>query len=256
MKLDESSRLSLIALARGCDLVVVDSFDALLALMGFDSNNASGVRSAGTLLKQLAVVSGAAVLVVDHVTEKVEGIRQQLGSSAKKQFIDGTTLYARRLTRWKRGSLCRTMIEVGKERHSWVGSAALFEYESDEWGRAGMLQIQPRYPEGDGYQLDLLPPPTFESEPSVSSDELMRVQNQVLDFLRANARKNKWISQTAVFKALGDKNGRNLMFGRALEDLVRMTAIERREVDLSGGRTGIDYRYADLDAPGTDEGEN
>ena len=63
--LGDRERSVILAAARGRDLLVVDSMDAMTALLGV-GEGALAIRSVGSILKQWAVMSGAAVLLVDH----------------------------------------------------------------------------------------------------------------------------------------------------------------------------------------------
>jgi KaiC/GvpD/RAD55 family RecA-like ATPase len=245
-ELGESSRLQMLTASRGTELVVVDSMDALLAIMGHDTNGAAGVRQAGSFLKKLAVNCDTAVLLVDHSTEKLqsgERANTQMGSSAKKQFIDGATLRADRLTVWAPNTECKTLIVIGKDRHGWAKANALFDREST-WGRAALLTMRPGWPEHTGSELRLENPPTFEEMPDGDGTQQHEAEDAIINYLRKEP--GKWQPRTKVLQAAGDKNGRKGISGAAAA-LIAQGVIEERTVELRGGKQGIEYRYLPLD---------
>ena len=232
-------------LAEQADLVIVDSFDGLLAVLGYEEGQLD-VRRAGAFLKRLATAGGAAVLLVDHSSEKDtpgKDVRDQMGSSAKKQFIDGALFFAKALTPWKPNRDCQTIIEIGKDRHGATKSLGIFETETAKWGRVGLLHKSPAV--AGPAEIRILPPPTYEDVPDVAVlANLLSVENRVLDFLRLKP--NEWQPETVVLGAAGDKNGRGNQ-PYAIAKLVEIKAIEKQTVELRGGRTGTEYRYVPLD---------
>jgi RecA/RadA recombinase len=207
-------RDELLAAAKAADLVVVDSLDGLLAILALESNNATAVRTAGAMLKQWAQAGNAAVLVVDHSTEKVtEGKpATAMGSSAKKQLIDGVMLRADRETEWKPQALCTTMIMLGKDRHGQVKQWA--EYKSDApgeraFGRLARLQMVSSSPDTPSV-LSLLRPPSYTDMPETliraTKDEIKAIEGQLLTAL-IDA-KGKLLSRTDLLAVAGDKNDR------------------------------------------------
>jgi hypothetical protein len=245
--LGQGDRAEILRHSKGCDLVVVDSLDAMTALMGSDSNNATAIRQVGAILKNIATVCDAAVLVVDHSTEKLpagEKANTQLGSSAKKQLIDGSLFRADRLTLWRPNHECRTLIMAGKDRHGWAKANAIYPDDDASWGRVALLRMVPAWPDRDGAQLDVLKPPTYTEEPQHTRSEQAECEDAIVEYLRA--RPGTWVSQTLVFQAGGDKNGRGPQ-PAAVGALVGHGVISQREVPIRGGRVGIEYQYAPLD---------
>lgn len=224
-------RDELLQAARQSDLIVVDSLDGLLALLALESNNATAVRTAGAMLKHWAQVGNAAVLMVDHSTEKVTDQMggkptTALGSSAKKQLIDGVMLRADRETEWKPAAHCTTMIMLGKDRHGQVKQHA--EYKSDEpgervFGRIARLEMLGEIG-GNPSTLSLLRPPSYEHEPErsirakhLSDDEIRATEDLIL---KALGDQGKHISRTDLLAAAGDKNDRKGT-GHILDELCR-----------------------------------
>jgi RecA/RadA recombinase len=221
-------RDELLAASRASDLVVVDSLDGLLALLALESNNATAVRTAGAMLKHWAQAGNAAVLVVDHSTDKVvEGKpATAMGSSAKKQLIDGVMLRADRETEWKPAAHCSTMIMLGKDRHGQVKQHA--EYKSDEpgeraFGRIARLEMLGGIG-GSPSVLKLLKPPSYELEPemtqrakALNEDEIRAAEDLIL---KALGDEGKQVSRTDLLIAAGDKNDRKGT-GHILDELCR-----------------------------------
>jgi len=221
-------RDELLAAARAADLIVVDSLDGLLALLALESNNATAVRTAGAMLKHWAQVGHAAVLVVDHSTDKVvEGKpATAMGSSAKKQLIDGVMLRADRETEWKPQAKCTTMIMLGKDRHGQVKQHA--EYKADQpgeraFGRVARLEMLGGIG-GSPSILSLLKPPSYELEPEISmrakllsEDEIKAAEDLML---KALAWDGHLVSRTDLLAAAGDKNDRKGT-GHVLDELCR-----------------------------------
>src|SRR4030095_6561380 len=177
------------------------SFDGLLTMLGYQ-DGALDIRRAGHFLKRLAMVGGGAVLLVDHSSEK-EGSgkdpRDQMGSSAKKQFIDGLLMFARALAAWRPYRNCQTIIEVGKDRHSKAKANAIFERDNAAWGRIALLHMSPGVLEGLPSTLSLEPPPTYEDVPyAASTVDITEIENRIIDYLRR--KKGEWCSKTIVLK--------------------------------------------------------
>lgn len=251
--LTSATRAKIVTAARGTTLTIIDSLDGYLAMQGLDSNHAVSVRAAGSWMKALAIEADTAVLLVDHSTEKGEApSKMQMGSSAKKQFIDGATFRAERMTVWKPGpDTCRTMILAGKDRHGWAKAHATFRADGDEWGRMTELRMEPDIgPDGSWTsRLRMLTPPTFEEDSGTDEYEVAAVETRIFDYLRE--RPGEWVTKTKVLTAAGDKNARNPVIVEALKRLVRDRVIEHRQENLRGGKTGHSYRYLpddDLDA--------
>jgi hypothetical protein len=249
----ESESAKIRGAARGTDLVIVDSLDAYCALMGMDSNHAVSIRSAGAWLKSIAVAADTAVLLVDHASEKGDGpAKMQMGSSAKKQFIDGSTFRADRLTIWKPGAnVCRTMVMAGKDRHGWAKANAEFESETSEWGRIVELTMQ-SLPNNEGEyvsELRLRIPRSYEDYSGVSSTDVEDREELILDYL--TGKPDEWHTRKAVCTAAGDKNARNPAIEQAIAALVKGHVIEHRVVTLRGGKEGNEYRYVTIpESPG------
>jgi KaiC/GvpD/RAD55 family RecA-like ATPase len=244
-------RDELLAAARAADLVVVDSLDGLLAILALESNNATAVRTAGAMLKQWAQAGNAAVLVVDHSTEKVtEGKpATAMGSSAKKQLIDGVMLRADRETEWKPQAHCTTMIMLGKDRHGQVKRWA--EYKSTEpgeraFGRLARLEMLGEIG-GEPSRLSLLKPPSYADEPemyarAMSLDETMAAENLILEKLWAN--EGKQVSRTDLLITAGDKNDRKGV-SHVLDELVRKhpEGGDMGGIKVHETKRGNTYRY-------------
>ena len=239
----ESDRMALIEMGKGTDLIIVDSFDGLLSLWGYNPNDAVGVRVVGAFLKQLAASSGAALILVDHVSEKSDS-RQQMGSSAKKQFIDGAAYFADKVGQWKKGTECRTLILAGKDRHGWVKEHAVYETDGDSWGRIAMLSMHPTLGGVAEYELGISTPPDFDDEPSTAPSDIIAIEDAILDLLRT--KEGEWFNKTKTLTAAGDRNGRGAS-GRVLKSLVDRGVIEERDVPIRGGKVGTEYRYMPLD---------
>jgi Bifunctional DNA primase/polymerase, N-terminal/AAA domain len=244
-----SERATITLAAQGVDLIVVDSLDAYMALQGQDSNHAVSIRAAGAWLKSLAHESNAALLLVDHASEKGDGpAKMAMGSSAKKQFIDGATLRADRLTLWRPGAVCRTMVMAGKDRHGWAKAHAEFKSETADWGRLIELRMAPDVADDGAWvtNLELRVPPSWDEESGVAETDLLVVEDRIIDFLRSKA--GEWQSKTAVLSAAGDKNGRGVE-PEAVARLVDQGVIEHREVPTRGGRTANEYRFVLDESP-------
>lgn len=245
-----SMRAEILERAKDTDLIVVDSLDAYCALQGMDSNHAISIREAGSWLKSIAIAADTAVLLVDHSSEKGEGpAKLQMGSSAKKQHIDGSTFRADRLTLWRPGpEKCRTMIMAGKDRHGWAKAHAHFRNPTAEWGRMVELTMQATVTDKGEWvsELRLAVPPTFEEVSGNSESELLSVEDRIIDFLRAQP-PEKWHTRTAVYTAAGDKNGRSPVIVEALARLVEQKVIEHQLAQFRNGRTGDEYRFSRLD---------
>jgi hypothetical protein len=233
-------------LARGRKLIIVDSFDVLVSMLGLKEGSLD-TRIAGALLQRWAVHSGAAVLLVDHSTEKVDkGVQSDtaLGSSAKKQFVDGAIYRADRRGIWRKVAKNQTMVMVGKDRHGGTKPYAEFRDEPAEWGRMVLLTLEPAWPERSGSVITLAVPPGYEQQPDEGGRDLGAIQRLMLDYLLS--RGEKWSSRTDVLKAGGDKNNRHGQ-GEALNGLVEDRSAEVREVSIPGGRVTLQYRIAQPD---------
>jgi hypothetical protein len=260
-------RDELLVAARQSDLIVVDSLDGLLALLALESNNATAVRTAGAMLKHWAQVGHAAVLVVDHSTDKVvEGKpATAMGSSAKKQLIDGVMLRADRETEWKPAAQCTTMIMLGKDRHGQVKQHA--EYKTDQpgdraFGRVARLEMLGEIG-GNPSRLSLLKPPSFEAEPetsmrakALSDDEVKAAEGLMLERLWAT--EGKLISRTDLLSAAGDKNDRKGT-GHILDELCRRNPPDGLlggiKVDQSPRGNDIRFHYSWVSPSGPSLGD-
>jgi hypothetical protein len=239
-----AERVTIDTVCKDADIIVVDSLDAYMALQGQDSNHAVSVRAAGAWLKALAMSSNGAVLLVDHASEKGDGpAKMQMGSSAKKQFIDGATFRADRLTLWKPGSVCRTMVMVGKDRHGWAKSNAHFQSDVSDWGRMVELRMTPTISDDGSWvsELELRVPPTFAEDTGADEKELRDTEALIFDHMRKHP--GDWTPRTEVYRAAGDKNGRGLQ-PEALERLVKDGVIEHR-VEKVKGREVNEYRFTE-----------
>jgi hypothetical protein len=265
-------RDELLAAARASDLVVVDSLDGLLSILALESNNATAVRTAGAMLKQWAQAGNAAVLVVDHSTEKTtEGKpATAMGSSAKKQLIDGVMLRADRETEWKPQARSSTMIMLGKDRHGQVKQHA--EYKSDQpgeraFGRLARLEMLGSIGGSPG-TLSLLKPPSYEQEPetsmrakALSDDEIRAIEDLML---KALGDEGKVVSRTDLLSAANDKNDRHGT-GHVLDELCRRNPPDgllggiKVHTTTKGSITQTRYSWVSPDSPpslgdGNDDG--
>lgn len=248
-KPDSLERDEIAAVARGVDLVVVDSFDGLLALYEADSNLSTSVRVAGAMMKLWARAGNAALLVVDHSTEKAQGqvSHTAMGSSAKKQQIDGVMLRADKETRWEPNMACSTMIMVGKDRHGGARQMAEFDPqargEDANWGRVARLSMTPVLgEEGRSCEIALEKPPSYADEPAKGdADAKVVMEDRIMSYLMKKP--GVWHFRTEVLQAAGDKNDRNGE-GRALDGLVKTGMVEEQQ-KTSRLRQ---YRMPDLDA--------
>jgi RecA/RadA recombinase len=241
---DSRESAELLAVAARADLIVIDSLDGYLALFReADSNSATQVRAAGALMKRWAQAGNAAVLVVDHSTEKTQAGEKSttaLGSSAKKQLIDGVMLRADRETIWKPGNICRTWIMLGKDRHGHAKAHTEFKDEDSPWGRVGELVLTPGL---DGSTLDILKPKSYTDAPDglrITDDEQAAIETDVLTFL--NKTPGQWQPRTKVLKAAGDKNNRSGIPGRVVDQMVADGLLEQRTSEGIGGRVNESLR--------------
>ncbi len=226
----------LVARAAESDLVIVDSFDGFLALLERMDSSVE-IRAVNTLLKQWAMAGNAAVLIVDHASDKPQkdGLipTTAMGSSSKKAAVDGIYLRATRLTPWRPDQICETMYEIGKDRHAMVRKHAIVDKESvdpRQFERLGLLRLEPAFGDADA-TLRFLPPPPFEgkytarSNRPVTPEDRAAFERLIVEFLLDDDRRGAWQFHTDVLRAAGDKSGRGGR-GVVLDDLVAEGVVE------------------------------
>jgi len=214
------------AVASRVQLIIIDSFDGFVSLnSSADTNHAGSIRRAFNLMKAWALRNQAAVLVVDHSSEKIEGpANTAMGSSGKKQIMDGIVIRADLERRWAPRKGGETMLMVGKDRHGWAKEHGIFTDGRASWGRIARLVMTPGIKTD---KLTLQVPPEYEDD-KISDDQLDECERLIFEFLDKQSG-DGWASVTATMTAAGDRSGR---YGQpeALERLVADGIAETQQV--------------------------
>lgn len=138
------------------DLIILDGVAAALARDGYDENSNADVTTwAGTVLRPLAD-TGAAVLLLDHVTKPADGKRARgsRGAGAKLGMIDGASYLATTLRGYSKAHAGAIRLTVAKDRPGEVGAigetaADVTVTPSDQGNRVAIV-LKPAKTEGDG----------------------------------------------------------------------------------------------------------
>ena len=102
-------------------LVIIDGVTEAMAQAGLQPNDGVGVAEFYAGFPRWLARSGAAVVLVDHVTKSTEGRgRFPIGSERKLSGIDGAAYLFTRTATFGRGRVGRVTITVSKDRHGHV----------------------------------------------------------------------------------------------------------------------------------------
>jgi hypothetical protein len=103
------------------DLIVLDGVNAALNLLGLDLSSNKDVTAWYQIVLRPLAVTGAAVLLVDHVTKQAEGRGSYaIGAQAKLATIDGTQIGVSVAQPFGRGKVGRLTLSVLKDKHGSV----------------------------------------------------------------------------------------------------------------------------------------
>lgn len=191
-------------------LVVLDGVTQALANEGKESDNGDHVATFFRLLPRYAVraSSGAAVLLVDHVTKSKEGRgRYAIGSQMKLAAIDGAQFNAEVVTPFARGKDGRVRLSVGKDRPGFVRSHATGDAHVQTVADMKLYSL-------DGRVKVMLFPPQHRELDDDGKTLPERLEQKIIDFL-ANGKSDKTAAD--IRSVVG---GSNTARDRALNILV------------------------------------
>lgn len=136
-------------------LAVIDGVTEAFAVFGVKSVDNDEVTAWGrTVPRQLAVRTGAAVVVIDHVTKAIEGRgRFALGAQAKLSILTGASYTVEVLQPIGVGMLGRLSLRVGKDRPGRVRPHSGTWRKSDRTQPAAVAVIDSTDPERIVYAL-------------------------------------------------------------------------------------------------------
>jgi hypothetical protein len=142
-------------------LVVIDGVTEAMGLHGLDPLSNRDAATFGRLLPRLAASSGAAVLLLDHVTKSVEGRgRYAVGAVHKLNAIDGAALLLENRKPFGVGLTGRSTLRIAKDRPGQLRRRALPSTSGLSW--LGDLVVQSH---GDGLAEVWVEPPAERAEP-------------------------------------------------------------------------------------------
>lgn len=134
-------------------LVVIDAMAGLMAAEGLDENATDEVEYAYSILRDLFIATtGAAGLVLDHVTKSKEGRgRWAIGNQRKISGISGAGYYLEATAPWKRATLdpvrgsARLIVTKDRNGHRAIGdTAATVEVVAYPDGQLDLRLTNPR----------------------------------------------------------------------------------------------------------------
>ena len=152
-------------------------------------------------------------------------------------------LRADRMSLWKPGQRCETMIMLGKDRHTQVRVHTEHDGSGSLFGRFAKLVLEPplegsNNPADRVSRLRLELPPSYTDNPDrkLTDDEYTAIEN---DFVRL-LQDNDWHTRTDLLKAAGDKNGRGEL-GNVLDKYLRdwAAALDTQVDDNTVGRKPV-----------------
>lgn len=179
--------------AVGVELVVIDGFAAALAQYGLDEENA---RDTLTFLRGLArpvADTGAAVLIIDHVTKNKEsrgrwgrGSGAKLGEADVAYSLDVSEPFARH----RGGS---SVLRIAKDRYGAIGPekavAATIRFSPDDGGSRISISIEPPANDGEWHGPTDCMSAVLEILRSLDGEEIS--QSRLYDAIRAT-RSRSW----------------------------------------------------------------
>lgn len=166
------------------ELAVLDGVTEALSVSGvasIDNDEVTGwIRR---VPRALARSTGAAVVLVDHVTKSAEGRgRFAIGAQAKLAALDGASYIVEPLAPLGVGMCGRLAVRVAKDRPGRVRGHGGAWRKSDRTQAVAVAVIDSTNPERIAYQLD---PPAKELDPeaaaAVATDDL---HNRILEWIR------------------------------------------------------------------------
>lgn len=143
-------------LRRSYDLIVIDGVTAAFDVYGLNSmDNGDTMKWGRKLPLKLATKTGAAVLLIDHVTKSSEGRgRFALGAQMKMSFLTGAAYTARMTQQLAVGRVGKIEIRIGKDREGLVRSHSTDFRSSDQTASIAVAVFDSTHPGELSYTLE------------------------------------------------------------------------------------------------------
>jgi hypothetical protein len=107
------------------DVVIIDSVGELLPMMGLNSNSPDDFTIAHTAVLKPLAMSGACVVIIDHVAKNTESQAQgPTGTAAKARAIGGTMLRVTIKEQFAPGRGGSAYLNIKKDRHGGLRAAS------------------------------------------------------------------------------------------------------------------------------------
>lgn len=192
-------------------LVVLDGITQALANQGADDYRGTEVAEFfHDLPRFITRVTGAAVLLVDHVTKSKEDRgRYAIGSQTKLAALDGAQFSAEVVTPFARGKQGRVRISVGKDRPGHVRAHATGDSHVQSICDMQLISFAE-----SGHVKIILHPPEHRHLDDDGKTLPERLEQKIIDFL-TNGKSDK--TSTDIKAVVG---GNNVARDRALNNLV------------------------------------
>ncbi|MDJ0315070.1 AAA family ATPase [Arthrobacter sp. H35-D1] len=163
------------------DLIVIDGVTAAFDVYGLNSmDNGDTMKWGRKLPLRLASKTGAAVILIDHVTKSSDGRgRFALGAQMKMSFLTGAAYTARMTQQLAVGRVGKIEIRVGKDREGLVRSHSTDFRSSDQTAAIAVAVFDSTQPSKLLYSLEAPSGHTLIR----SDDEISGLPRAVLDVL-------------------------------------------------------------------------
>ncbi|QYF88548.1 AAA family ATPase [Arthrobacter sp. PAMC25284] len=205
-------------LSRPYDLIVIDGVTAAFDVYGLNSmDNGDTMKWGRKLPLKLASETGAAVLLIDHVTKSSDGRgRFAIGAQMKMSFLTGAAFTVKMSHPLGVGVIGKVDIRIGKDREGLVRSHSTDFRSSDQTAAIAVAVFDSTEPGRLHYRLEC---PSGGSEIVNPSDDMPKTMRSVLDALTGA---NGWLGLKAICQSPVDKGGKPLAPSTTTRHLVKL----------------------------------
>lgn len=206
-------------MSRRYDLIVIDGVTAAFDVYGLNSMDNGDTMTWGRKLPlRLASATGAAVLLIDHVTKSSDGRgRFAIGAQMKMSFLTGAAYTAKMTQQLGVGRIGKVDIRIGKDREGLVRSHSSDFRSSDQTAAIAVAVFDSTEPGKLSYRLEC---PSGDSVIVSSSEAMPKVMRSVLEVL---ADAEGWLGIKAICHAPVVGGGKQLAPSTTTRHLVKLT---------------------------------
>ncbi|MDP9693020.1 UNVERIFIED_ORG: hypothetical protein J2X79_000557 [Arthrobacter globiformis] len=205
-------------MSRPYDLIVIDGVTAAFDVYGLNSmDNGDTMKWGRKLPLKLASETGAAVLLIDHVTKSSDGRgRFAIGAQMKMSFLTGAAFTVKMSQPLGVGLMGKVDIRIGKDREGLVRSHSTDFRSSDQTAAVAVAVFDSTAPAKLRYRLE---PPSGGTEIVSPSEGMPKTMRSVLEAL---LHADGWLGLKAICQSPVDKGDKPLAASTTTRHLVKL----------------------------------